>query len=764
MNSKIKKIIYSGIVFLLVFAMFALMANFEHALAIERHKQDARDALLMTQTNLESIITSRMISMGSIAAYVEIDNEISQLEYSSFAKNIYASSDEIVKSMTFITDTTITHIYPFEENKAAIGIDLASEASQRELILYAKNHLKAVFTAPVNLVEGGIGIIVRIPVVVKDAYYGQVAIIFDYDKTIAASGIENLSNDYVVELAGFDSISGEKAIIWNNDGDPVGDSIIQEVNLYDSTLTLTVLPREGWQGKTVLYYMLWFIGAIVSSFAFMGMHKVVSFNDDLKGANKELENTIGRLQISEAYITHMAEHDALTELYNRRKFVEFLGSQLNSGKTGSVLLLDIDNFKNINDTLGHVYGDKVLVSVSKGLLEAVEGNAYVFRFGGDEFIVLMTDVTDTDSIDRCIENIVHHLDLGNEVEQIKNHITASIGVARYPENGNTVEELLLKADIAMYSAKKSGKNKRQFFFEDLISNFENRINIENRLRGALESDEFMIYYQPIIDARTGDISSFEALLRLKDLSMSPSEFIPIAEENGMIVPIGKWVIKEVLDQLKKWKEDGFEIKPVAINLSPRQIYDSTISDFVEEELTLRGIEPYMIEIEITESVLIDNKEENMKVLSALKKLGIVISLDDFGTGYSSLNYLTYMPVDKIKLDKSLKDRFIDMEDTKMVDGLISIAHGLNLEVVVEGVEEAGEFDKLVATNCDYMQGYCFGRPSPANQVHDSQGKFVYRSLSKWVKDSIEKDSKEQIQDLLISVCQSGESTINEFNS
>ncbi|MBE0451195.1 MAG: EAL domain-containing protein [Clostridia bacterium] len=729
MNSKIKKIIYSGIVFLSVFGMFALMANYEHTLAIERHKQDARDTLLMTQTNLESIITSRMISMGGIAAYIEIDNEISQLEYSSFAKNIYASADEIVKSMTFITDTTITHIYPYEENKAAIGIDLASEASQRDLILYAKNNLKAVFTAPVNLVEGGIGIIVRIPVVVKEAYYGQVAIVFDYDKTIAASGIESLSSEYVVELAGFDSLSGEKAIIWNNDGNPVGDSIIQEVNLYDSTLILTVLPREGWQGKTVLYYMLWFIGVIVSSFAFMGMYKVLSFNDDLKGANEELENTIGRLQISEAHITHMAEHDALTELFNRRKFVEILGAQLNSGKTGSVLLLDIDNFKNINDTLGHVYGDKVLVSISKRLLEAVEGNAHVFRFGGDEFIVLMMDITDTDSIDRCIENIVCHLDLGNEVEHIKNHITASIGVSRYPANGNTVEELLLKADIAMYSAKKSGKNKRQFFFDDLISNFENRINIENRLRGALKSNEFMIYYQPIIDAKTGDLSSFEALLRLKDLSMPPNEFIPIAEENGMIVPIGKWVIREVLDQLQKWEASGFETKPVAINLSPRQIYDATISEFVEDELNSRGIDPSMIEIEITESVLIDNKEENMKVLSALKKIGLIISLDDFGTGYSSLNYLTYMPVDKIKLDKSLKDRFIDMEDTKMMDGLISIAHGLNLEVVVEGVEEAGESEKLIATNCDYMQGYYFGRPAPADQVHDSQGRLVYRSFT-----------------------------------
>lgn len=764
MNSNIKKILFSGIVFVLVLGMFALMAKFEHTLAIERHKQDARDTLLMTQTNLESIITSRMISMSSIAAYIEIDNEISQLEYSSFAKNIYASTDDIVKSMTFITDTTITHIYPFEENKSAIGIDLASEASQRELILYAKNNLKAVFAAPVNLVEGGIGIIVRIPVLVKDTYYGQVAIIFDYDKTIETSGIKNLSNEYIVELAGVDSLSGEKEIIWNNGDAPSEDFIEQEVNLYDSTLVLTVMPREGWQGKTVLYHWIWLIGLIVSSFAFMGMFKVLSFNDDLKGANEELEKTIGQLQISESYITHMAEHDALTELYNRRKFVEFLESQLAFGKTGSVLLLDIDNFKNINDTLGHVYGDKVLVSVSKGLTDAVDDKALVFRFGGDEFIVLIMDETDPDCIDNCIESIVCHLEVCNEVEHIKNHITASIGVSRYPINGITVEDLLLKADVAMYSAKKSGKNKRQFFFDDLISNFENRVNIENNLRAALENGGFMVYYQPIIETCTGDVSSFEALIRLKDLSMGPNTFIPIAEENGMIVPIGKWVITEVLDQIQKWKADGFETKPVAINLSPRQIYDSTIADFIKEELDSRNMEPSMIEIEITENVLIDNKEENMRVLGALKNLGIVISLDDFGTGYSSLNYLTYMPVDKIKLDKSLKDRFIDLDDSKMLNGLISIAHGLNLKVVVEGVEEAAEFGKLVATHCDYLQGYCFGRPAPADQIHDSAGKFVYRSLSKWGKGSNKGDEDGHTEEMHATGDESRESVIYEYTT
>lgn len=721
MNAKVIKILSSGAVFVIVMSMFVLMASYEHTLAIERHKQNARDALLLTQTNLESIITSRMISMKNIAAYVEINHEFSQLEYASFAKNIYTSSDDIVKSMTFITDTTITHIYPYEENKSAIGIDLANEASQKDLILYTKEHQKAVFTAPVNLVEGGVGIIVRVPVLIWDAYYGQVAIVFDYDQTMNISGIKGLAQHYIVELVGSDPLKGERAVIWSNGISPEGDPLVQEVNLYDSILTLSAMPREGWQGKTLLFYMIWFIGLLVSSFAFFGMYRVLSFNDELKVANDDLENTVVQLQKSEAYIKHMAEHDALTELYNRRRFVDFLKGQLEAGYFGSLLLLDIDNFKNINDTLGHVYGDKILVSVSKILKEAVDDNTYVFRLGGDEFVVLMQNETDDRLIDRCIENILYQLEEGNEVDDIKNHVTASIGVSRYPMDGNTVEELLLKADVAMYCAKKLGKNRSQYFFNDLISNFENRVNLENNLRAAFESNRFMLYYQPIIDSRTGEVASFEALLRLKDLSMPPNVFIPIAEENGMIIPLGKWVICEVLDQIQNWKKEGFEVKPVAINLSARQIYDATIVDYIQHELLLRNLEPSMIEIEITESVLIDNKDENMKVLTSLKALGIVISLDDFGTGYSSLNYLTYMPVDKIKLDKSLKDRFIHMADTKIVDGLISIAHGLDLKVVVEGVEEAHECDKLIAADCDFMQGFYFGRPMPAHQIHNSEG-------------------------------------------
>ena len=721
MNTKLLKILSSGAVFVIVMSMFMLMAFYEHTLAIERHKQNARDAMLMTQTNLESIITSRMISMKNIAAYVEIDHDFTQREYASFAKNIYTSSEDIVKSMTFITDTTITHIYPYEENKAAIGIDLANEASQKELILYAKEHQKAVFAAPVNLVQGYVGIVVRIPVMIRDAYYGQVAIVFDYDKTMDISGIKHLSQNYIVELVGSDSISGHRAVIWSSGTFPDGEPLVQEVNLYDSVLTLSAMPPEGWQGKTQLFYMIWIIGLLVSSFAFVGMYKVLTFNDELKVANDDLENTVIQLQKSKAYIKHMAEHDALTELYNRRKFVDFLKGQLEAGYYGSLLLLDIDNFKNINDTLGHVYGDKILVSVSNILKEAVDDNTYVFRLGGDEFVVLMQNETDQRLIDRCIENILYQLEQGNEIDAIKNHVTASIGVSRYPVDGCTVEELLLKADVAMYSAKKLGKNRSQYFFNDLISNFENRVNLENNLRDAFETQAFMLYYQPIIDSKTGDVFSFEALLRLKDLSMPPNVFIPIAEENGMIIPLGKWVICEVLNQLQNWKKEGFEVKPVAINLSARQLYDATIVTYIKNELLIRDLEPSMIEIEITESVLIDNKDENIKVLTALKELGIVISLDDFGTGYSSLNYLTYMPVDKIKLDKSLKDRFIHMADTQIVDGLISIAHGLNLKVVVEGVEDAHECDKLIAADCDFMQGYYFSRPMPATHIHNTEG-------------------------------------------
>ena len=739
-----EKFMIASVIFILVFSMFALTASIEYNRTVEHEKQAFKDELQIMRTNFESIITSRMRSIYGLVAYAEISDHLTQEEYSSFAKGIYESTDNVVVSMSFITDTTITHVYPYDAYKSIVGNDLGQIPEQRAFILYAKENLKSIFTAPVQLLEGGLGMIVRMPVIPHGKYYGQVAIVFDYDTVIDSVGITSLSDDHYIELYSEDALSKQENIIWSNLESEIKEPVVEKVDLYDSFLHIKAYPKNGWKGDSYLFYLILAIGFLASSAAFLSIYKLLSIkyqletnqrelsnsNVKLLSTNEALETTINALVSSkeqlkkqfeeikaqESYIQFLADHDSLTELFNRRKFVENLEMSQSNHETGAVMLLDIDNFKNINDTLGHVYGDKVINHVAILLSDALPDHATAYRLGGDEFLVLLPCLVDVPKISEIIKNIMGLLGGNNEIDQISNHITLSLGVARYPADGETVEEILIKADIAMYHSKKSGKNQYQFFNEKMISEFGEKIHIENHLRKANETGDFILYYQPVIDAKTGEIAYFEALLRLADFSYPPNIFIPAAEDTGLIISIGKWVVREAVSRVRLWLDSGVMPKPVAINLSPKQIYEATIVDYLEETLKAYNVDVSLIEIEITENVLMENQEDNIKTLERLKALGFKIALDDFGTGYSSLNYLTYVPVDKIKLDKSLKDKFIHHANSQVMDGLISIAHGLDLKVVAEGVETAEEYEKLVYQNCDYLQGYLFSKPVPEDSV------------------------------------------------
>lgn len=733
-----EKFIIASMFFILVLGMFALTASIEFNRTEEHERQTFKDEIQLLKTNFESIITSRMRSIYGLVAYTEISNHLTQEEYSSFAKGIFESTDNVVLSMSFITDTTITHVYPYEAYKSIVGTDLLEAPEQRNLVLYGKENLKSLFTAPVKLIEGGQGIIVWMPVVPDGQYYGQVSIVFDYDTVIDSVGITSLADDHYIELSSVDSISKQKNIIWSNIEGEVNDPVEEVVDLYDSSLTIKTYPKKGWHGTSSLFYLIIAIGFLASSASFVAIYKLLSIKHELEtnqrelsdsnvklmSTNEALETTINALisskeqlkkqfeeiKAQETYIQFLADHDSLTELYNRRKFVENFEKSQSERESGAVMLLDIDNFKNINDTLGHIYGDKVINHVANLLSDALPEHASAYRLGGDEFLVLLPREIETHMISKVIENIMFLLGGDNEIDQISNHITLSLGVARYPMDGDSVEDILIKADIAMYHAKKSGKNQYQFFNEKMISEFGERIHIENHLRKATELEAFLLYYQPVIDAKTGAIAYFEALLRLSDFSYPPDVFISVAEDTGLIIPIGKWVVREAVSKVRSWLDAGLLPKPVAINLSPKQIYEASIVDYLEETLKAYDVPASLIEIEITENVLMDNQDENIKTLERLKGLGFKIALDDFGTGYSSLNYLTYVPVDKIKLDKSLKDKFIHHANSQVMDGLISIAHGLNLKVVAEGVETVEEYEKLVRQDCDLLQGYLFSKP------------------------------------------------------
>lgn len=419
---------------------------------------------------------------------------------------------------------------------------------------------------------------------------------------------------------------------------------------------------------------------------------------------------ITRMKEQELYIEFYARHDYLTLLPNRMTFMEKLDDELRKGNAGAVFLLDIDNFKSINDTLGHLYGDKLLRQIAERLVSVVKTDMMVARLGGDEFLVLISDTPIRTEIEQYARTIKEVFQESFVVEGEENYVNYSMGITCYPSDSNNMDELIMNADTAMYEVKHGEKNNYIFYHHEMKKELNGKRDIEDIIRSALKEDGFYLLYQPQVVTTTGEIVGYEALLRLKNHSIGPNIFISVAEEAGLIVEIGRWVVKEAISQIAMWKEKGLKDKVVAVNLSSKQLRDRDYIEYVKQLLTEHNVEPCSLEIEITESVLLENSSQTLSFLTELKELGLKLALDDFGTGYSSINYLTYMPVDKIKLDKSISDKFLKLEDNQVIDSIISLAHSLSLTITAEGIEEWDKYNKLKQAGCDFIQGYLFSKP------------------------------------------------------
>ncbi|MCX7109113.1 MAG: EAL domain-containing protein [Proteobacteria bacterium] len=494
---------------------------------------------------------------------------------------------------------------------------------------------------------------------------------------------------------------------------------LHDLNFFEA-MWRSLDQQSCWQGeiwnrrKNGEVFPEWLSIALVRNSKGEVSHYVAFFSDmsERKAAQEKIE--------------FLSYHDTLTGLPNRQFAMDRVGQAIaHAHRTHSkfaVLVIGLDNFKSINDSLGHLVGDEILAAVAVRLRDSMREVDMVCRLGGDVFLVVLFDVDGSDGIIKIAENILEMMALPYKIENQEISSSVSIGIAAFPNDGNAFETLLKNADLAMYRAKDAGRNTYLFFDESINNNACEYLYLRNGLRQALERCDFVLHYQPQIDLHNGELVGAEALLRWNDPELGlipPGRFITVAEESGLIVPIGEWALQEACRQAVSWQQAGLPKCVVAVNLSAVQFKRGALAGIVRKALDKSGLEPDCLELELTESILIRETENTLAAVRELKMIGVKLSIDDFGTGYSSLSYLKRFNVDKIKIDQSfVRDLITDAGDAAIVQAIIQIAKSLSLKTIAEGVESQGIADKLQAWRCDEAQGYYFARPMPAKEFAD----------------------------------------------
>lgn len=452
---------------------------------------------------------------------------------------------------------------------------------------------------------------------------------------------------------------------------------------------------------------------------FNSMMDIISNNyKELSASKAALEVSEQELKKNYAHIEQLAYHDGLTGLYNRVAFMKYAYKIFHDASVGAskhaIFFIDLDNFKNINDTLGHDYGDLLLKDVSDRMLSCIASDDILARNGGDEFLILKNrfdTVDDLENFASQLVNVIHHPFILNDETAV---VSMSVGIAVFPNNGLTVSELIKNADIAMYNAKNSGKNSYRFFDSYMEDDVNRKNDLADILSHVIDKNEIYLQYQPQVNVESGQVTGYEALMRIESELVgfiSPAEFIPIAEETGIINILGEWALIEACNFNQVLIKSGFGPLRVSVNVSTTQLKDDHLIDIIKSIPEKTGMDLKHLEIEITESVLMNSFEHNLKLINQMKELGCSIALDDFGTGYSSFNYLTQIPIDTLKIDKSFIDGICSNEkDRCIADSIIDLAHKMDISVVAEGVEDNEQLQILQNQFCDTLQGYLFSKP------------------------------------------------------
>lgn len=661
-------------------------------------------------TKVVAIVDNTMTGLGDREQFYRAEHEFPELQFDDINAAEYTFDEVGDLVETIGNDTILLYLSMYTDKN---GENLTITDASKLLSRHAK--------VPIYRAEvGGVGIGVFGGKMVNYKESGKIAaqMVLDCFHGTPIESIKTIMtspNYYVFDYKLIQKFKIDKSLIPDN-----ATYVNKETNIFEENKDL-FLSAMLIMALLIVFSVILFIDNIKRRMMEKALKKsneqLSETYEDLCATEEELRAQYQTIQehaekIEDLYIENefLAQHDYLTNLPNRMNFMNKLKKEIEMNNPGAILLIDLDNFKNINDTLGHTYGDVVLKEVADRLMSISDDKIYVSRFGGDEFLILIANETSKEKIKKYIALIKNKFDIPFTLMSKENYIQFSIGVSRFPYDCLEVNQLVMYADTAMYKAKTLGKNNYIFYADEMLEELRDKSEIEGILRHAIKEEGFMLMYQPQVDVQTGEIDSFEALLRLKYHNIPPDKFIEVAEDTGLIMEIGRWVVKEVVEQLALWKIKGMPMKTVSFNFSSKQLRDTYFLTFLENLLTKNDIDASYVEIEITESSLLASTDNILKFLNQLKKLGLKIALDDFGTGYSSINYLTYIPADKVKLDKSLSDKFLEIENFSVMDSIISLAHSLNFQITAEGIEEYHQYIRLKMGGCDYIQGYFFSKP------------------------------------------------------
>lgn len=681
-------------------------AEIQYSQVVESHKRVATERLGKLRAALEGQVNASLATARTLQAEIKLSPDISPERYRLLMQELI-DADIPIRHVALAPNLVIEFIYPLAPNKAALGFDYRTSPAQFESVQKAIQKKRIVIDGPVNLVQGDWALIARAPVFINDnKLWGIIAVVIDIGDLIASSGLDSV-DDYLFALTNENSHGDRlfdfgEASLWEE------DYVAIEVAVSTGRWILALAPKDRvWANRGSIYWIIIVAGLLLSCLMTAFMYNLVT--------------TQSRLRSALVTIDHQAHFDPITDLPNRRAFVDYLDQLTQKGREQhfAILFIDLDHFKEVNDNLGHDAGDELLVSVSERLRKQLRGSDFIARIGGDEFVVVINRFTSQQIINDLASQVNRHLSEPFNLRQNQIQITCSIGIALYPNDGIKTSELLKNADLAMYAAKTAGRRTHYFFNDELREQTERQNAIHRRMREGLKRHEFSLVYQPIIDFSTGKISKCEALLRWQDEGgnkISPAEFIPVAERTGLIHELGRFVLEQACVDWSVVHKSGYPIG-VSINRSERELNDMESAKQWLACISQHGVPNTSVTFEITESLLMSNKQRQLHILHYLRAQGVQLAIDDFGTGYSSINYLQRYPVDYIKIDRSfLHQAPQNKVQVALLNALLQVARALDINVIAEGIETRQQWELLQRQRCDFAQGYFISEPLPLDEL------------------------------------------------